>query len=229
MTPIIVAIDRPDLSSALSLADVLDPALCRLKVGKELFTACGTDIVKQLHERGFEIFLDLKFHDIPNTTTQAVKSAADLGVWMTNVHASCGLGTMKKCQQMLSEGNYATKLIAVTVLTSMTDEDLSNLGINRTISEQVLHLAQLTHEANLFGVVCSAQESTMLKAKFGKDFHLITPGIRMREDSADDQARICTPKQAMDNGSDFLVIGRSITVATKPNDKLTQILHSINQ
>lgn len=227
-SPIIVAIDRPDLPSALSLADVLDPALCRLKVGKELFTACGTDIVKQLHKRGFEIFLDLKFHDIPNTTTQAVKSAADLGVWMTNVHASCGLGTMKQCQQMLNEGDYATKLIAVTVLTSMTDEDLSELGINRTASEQVLHLAQLTHTAGLFGVVCSAQESTMLKAKFGKDFHLVTPGIRMHEDSMDDQARICTPKQAMDNGSDFLVIGRSITGADKPNDKLTQILHSIN-
>lgn len=226
--PVIVAIDRPDLSSALALADKLDPALCRLKVGKELFTACGAPIVKALQDKGFEIFLDLKFHDIPNTTAQAVKAAADLGVWLTNVHASCGVATMQKCQEVLDKGSYATKLIGVTVLTSMTDDNLIELGINRSVGEQVVHLASLTHKAGLWGVVCSAQESPMLKAKFGKEFRLITPGIRMPSDNTDDQARICTPCQAIDLGADFLVIGRSIIGANKPNDKLLEIVKSLN-
>lgn len=226
-SPIIVAVDKSNLTDSLALADQLDPSLCRLKVGKELFTACGTEVVKALQNRGFEIFLDLKFHDIPNTTAMAVKSAADIGVWLTNVHASCGFGTMQKCQQVLADGGYRTKLIAVTVLTSMNDDMLKELGIHRTVGEQVLKLAQLTYQAGLFGVVCSAQESKILKAKFGKEFHLITPGIRMPEDSADDQARICTPKQALDNGSDYLVVGRSITEAKSPNEKLRLILSSL--
>lgn len=227
-SPIIIALDKSNLKDTLALADSLDPTLCRLKVGKELFTACGTDIVKELHKRKFEVFLDLKFHDIPNTTAQAVKSACDLGVWLTNIHASVGTTAMQKCKDIIAKGGYSTKLIAVTVLTSMSDDDLKELGINRTTKEQVVHLAGLTHKAGLDGVVCSAQEASDLKTKFGKDFLLITPGIRMPDDSTDDQTRICTPKQALDNGADYLVIGRSITGADKPNEKLLQIISSLN-
>lgn len=226
-SPIIVAVDKHNLNDALSLADCLDPALCRLKVGKELFTVCGIQIIQAFHERGFEVFLDLKFHDIPNTTAQAVLSAADMGVWMTNIHAMVGTDTMRLCKSRLQDGGYDTLLIAVTVLTSMTQANLSELGIQRSVSEQVRHLAGLTHDSGLDGVVCSAQEAQLLKQKFGKQFKLITPGIRLVEDAKDDQARICTPAQALQNGSDYLVIGRSITNASNPNDKLHTILAGI--
>lgn len=226
-SPIIVAVDKHNLNDALSLADSLDPALCRLKVGKELFTVCGIQIIQVFHERGFEVFLDLKFHDIPNTTAQAVLSAADMGVWMTNIHAMVGTDTMRLCKSRLQDGGYDTLLIAVTVLTSMTQANLSELGIQRSVSEQVRHLAGLTHDSGLDGVVCSAQEAQLLKQKFGKQFRLITPGIRLVEDAKDDQARICTPAQALQNGSDYLVIGRSITNASNPNDKLHTILAGI--
>lgn len=226
-SPIIVAVDKHNLNDALSLADSLDPALCRLKVGKELFTVCGIQIIQAFHERGFEVFLDLKFHDIPNTTAQAVLSAADMGVWMTNIHAMVGTDTMRLCKSRLQDGGYDTLLIAVTVLTSMTQANLSELGIQRSVSEQVRHLAGLTHDSGLDGVVCSAQEAQLLKQKFGKQFKLITPGIRLVEDTKDDQARICTPAQALQNGSDYLVIGRSITNASNPNDKLHTILAGI--
>ncbi|MPX31848.1 orotidine-5'-phosphate decarboxylase [Moraxella catarrhalis] len=226
-SPIIVAVDKHNLNDALSLADSLDPALCRLKVGKELFTVCGIQIIKAFHERGFEVFLDLKFHDIPNTTAQAVLSAADMGVWMTNIHAMVGTDTMRLCKSRLQDGGYDTLLIAVTVLTSMTQANLSELGIQRSVREQVCHLAGLTHDSGLDGVVCSAQEAQLLKQKFGKQFRLITPGIRLVEDAKDDQARICTPAQALQNGSDYLVIGRSITNASNPNDKLHTILAGI--
>ena len=226
-SPIIVAVDKHNLNDALSLADSLDPALCRLKVGKELFTVCGIQIIQAFHKRGFEVFLDLKFHDIPNTTAQAVLSAADMGVWMTNIHAMVGTDTMRLCKSRLQDGGYDTLLIAVTVLTSMTQANLSELGIQRSVSEQVRHLAGLTHDSGLDGVVCSAQEAQLLKQKFGKQFKLITPGIRLVEDAKDDQARICTPAQALQNGSDYLVIGRSITNASNPNDKLHTILAGI--
>lgn len=226
-SPIIVAVDKHNLNDALSLADSLDPTLCRLKVGKELFTVCGIQIVQAFHGRGFEVFLDLKFHDIPNTTAQAVLSAADMGVWMTNIHAMVGTDTMRLCKSRLQDGGYDTLLIAVTVLTSMTQANLSELGIQRSVSEQVRHLAGLTHDSGLDGVVCSAQEAQLLKQEFGKQFKLITPGIRLVEDAKDDQARICTPAQALQNGSDYLVIGRSITNASNPNDKLHTILAGI--
>lgn len=226
-SPIIVAVDKHNLSDALALADALDPSLCRLKVGKELFTVCGVDVVKAFHQRGFEVFLDLKFHDIPNTTAQAVLSAADMGVWMTNIHASVGTDAMHLCKERLSAGGYDTLLIAVTVLTSMTDANLAELGINRSVSEQVMHLAGLTHQAGLDGVVCSAQESRALKQQFGADFKLVTPGIRLNDDAKDDQKRICTPSDALANGSDYLVIGRSITGADDPNERLKLILSQI--
>lgn len=227
ISPVIVAIDKHRLEDALTLADQLDPALCRLKVGKELFCACGPAVVGALQQRGFQIFLDLKFHDIPNTTAQAVKAAADMGVWMTNVHASVGLSTMALCQERLQ--GYQTHLIAVTVLTSMTGTDLQVLGVSRPIGEQVAYLAHLAKQAGLYGVVCSAKEAKMLKGELlGQDFALITPGIRLAEDKKDDQQRICTPKQAQDNGADYLVIGRPITNADEPNKVLNAILAELS-
>lgn len=226
-SPIIVALDNMTVEAALVLADQLDPALCRLKVGKELFTRCGPTIIQSLHERQFEVFLDLKFHDIPNTTAQAVLAAAELGVWMVNVHASAGLQAMSLAKERLVTGNYKTLLIAVTVLTSMSKDDLVQIGVNDDLDAQVSRLAQLTKQAGLDGVVCSAQEAKALKALCGNDFKLITPGIRSPEDSTDDQQRICTPKQALSNGSDYLVIGRSITQALDPTAKLQTIIQGI--
>lgn len=226
-SPIIVALDNMTVEAALVLANQLDPALCRLKVGKELFTRCGPTIIQSLHERQFEVFLDLKFHDIPNTTAQAVLAAAELGVWMVNVHASAGLQAMSLAKERLVTGNYKTLLIAVTVLTSMSKDDLVQIGVNDDLDAQVSRLAQLTKQAGLDGVVCSAQEAKALKALCGNDFKLITPGIRSPEDSTDDQQRICTPKQALSNGSDYLVIGRSITQALDPTAKLQTIIQGM--
>ncbi len=226
-SPIIVAIDKHNLDEALMLADSLDPTLCRLKVGKELFTTCGPNVVKSLQNRGFEVFLDLKFHDIPNTTAQAVLAAADMGVWMVNVHASVGSDAMALCKNRLLSKGYNTLLIAVTVLTSMTQETLPKIGVFGSLNEQVMRLATLAKNSGLDGVVCSAQEATSLKTALGKGFKLVTPGIRLPEDSADDQKRICTPKQALQNGSDFLVIGRSITGVNNPTEKLKHILTTL--
>lgn len=226
-SPIIVAVDKHELSTALSLADALDPALCRLKVGKELFTACGKEVVKAFHDRGFDVFLDLKFHDIPNTTAQAVLAAADMGVFMVNVHATIGSEAMSLCKSRLLSGGYDTLLIAVTVLTSMTQVTLNELGVSDTLENQVMRLSALAKASGLDGVVCSAHEASALKTALGQDFKLITPGIRLAEDKADDQKRICTPKEALANGSDFLVIGRSITTASSPTDKLKHILATL--
>lgn len=226
-SPVVVALDNMTMEASLSLADKLDPALCRLKVGKELFTRCGPDIIKALHQRQFEVFLDLKFHDIPNTTAQAVLAAADLGVWMVNVHASAGLEAMSLAKQRLLDNNLDTLLIAVTVLTSMDNQALTQTGITDGLDTQVSRLAQLTKQAGLDGVVCSAQEAQSLKALCGQDFKLVTPGIRLAEDNADDQKRICTPAQALQDGADYLVIGRSITQAADPAAKLQRILEGI--
>lgn len=227
ISPVIVAVDKHDLNSALALADALDPSLCRLKVGKELFTICGPKVIQEFHQRGFEVFLDLKFHDIPNTTAQAVLSAADMGVWMVNIHASVGSKAMALAKSRLVVGGHDTLLIAVTVLTSMVGEDLAELGILGDTKEHVLRLATLTKNSGLDGVVCSAQEAKVLKSTFGDDFKLITPGIRLQTDQSDDQQRICTPKEALANGSDYLVIGRSITNADSPNEKLRLILKDL--
>ncbi|MGP9687831.1 orotidine-5'-phosphate decarboxylase [Psychrobacter sp. AOP22-C1-C5] len=226
-SPVVVALDNMSMEASLTLADQLDPTLCRLKVGKELFTRCGPSIVQALHQRDFDVFLDLKFHDIPNTTAQAVLAAADLGIWMVNVHASAGLEAMSLSKQRLLDNGFDTLLIAVTVLTSMNDEALRQTGVAVSLNEQVSQLASLTKQAGLDGVVCSAQEAKVLKALCGQDFKLVTPGIRLPEDNADDQKRICTPKQALNDGSDYLVIGRSITQEADPAAKLQKILQSI--
>lgn len=226
-SPVVVALDNMSMEASLTLVDQLDPTLCRLKVGKELFTRCGPSIVQALHKRDFDVFLDLKFHDIPNTTAQAVLAAADLGIWMVNVHASAGLEAMSLSKQRLLDNGFDTLLIAVTVLTSMNDEALRQTGVAVSLDEQVSQLASLTKQAGLDGVVCSAQEAKVLKALCGQDFKLVTPGIRLPEDNADDQKRICTPAQALSDGSDYLVIGRSITQAANPAAKLQKILQSI--
>ena len=224
---IIVALDAKSQYDALTIAEQLDPALCRVKVGKELFTHEGPSVVKALHEKGFEVFLDLKFHDIPNTTAQAVCAAADLGVWMVNVHASGGRKMMETCVERLKVGNYNTQLIAVTVLTSMGLEDLKDIGLDIEPSEQVKRLAKLTQDSGLDGVVCSAQEAKMLRETLGQDFALVTPGIRPAGSNADDQKRIVTPKQAMLDGSTHLVIGRPITQSENPSQTLRDILATI--
>ena len=226
-SPVVVALDNMTKNASLALADQLDPALCRLKVGKELFTRCGPDIVKALHQRDFDVFLDLKFHDIPNTTAQAVLAAAELGVWMVNVHASAGRSAMQTVKARLSAQHYQTLVIAVTVLTSMSQQDLAEVGITDSVENHVKRLALLTQQSGLDGVVCSAQEANMLKQLCGKDFLLVTPGIRLPEDASNDQTRICTPKDAIANGSDYLVIGRSITAAADPTAKLHYILDTL--
>ncbi|WP_240621143.1 orotidine-5'-phosphate decarboxylase, partial [Acinetobacter baumannii] len=191
---IIVALDAKSQYDALKIVEQLDPTLCRVKVGKELFTHEGPSVVKKLQEENFEVFLDLKFHDIPNTTAQAVCAAADLGVWMVNVHASGGRKMMETCVERLKAGNYQTQLIAVTVLTSMGREDLKDIGLDIEPVEQVKRLAKLTKESGLDGVVCSAQEAKILRELIGQDFSLVTPGIRPEGSNADDQKRIVTPK-----------------------------------
>ena len=221
---IIVALDFPSQNPALALADQLDPAKCRLKVGKELFTRSGPDLVKALQSRGFDIFLDLKFHDIPNTTSAAVAAAAELGVWMVNVHASGGEKMMVACRERLEAfGNDRPLLIAVTVLTSMSDEDLAGIGITGSAEAHVSRLATLTKNSGLDGVVCSAQEAPRLKAEQGSDFQLITPGIRPLTADKGDQQRIMTPTDALKAGSDYLVIGRPITQAPDPLAALESI------
>ncbi|ADI91042.1 orotidine 5'-phosphate decarboxylase [Acinetobacter oleivorans DR1] len=224
---IIVALDAKSQYDALKIVEQLDPTLCRVKVGKELFTHEGPSVVKKLQEQNFEVFLDLKFHDIPNTTAQAVCAAADLGVWMVNVHASGGRKMMETSVERLKAGNYQTQLIAVTVLTSMGREDLKDIGLDVEPVEQVKRLAKLTKESGLDGVVCSAQEAKILRELIGQDFSLVTPGIRPEGSNADDQKRIVTPKQAMLDGSTHLVIGRPITKAENPTEMLKSILSSI--
>ena len=222
---IIVALDYEKESDALALVDQIDPNLCRLKVGKEMFTTLGMNFVKQLHQRHFDVFLDLKYHDIPNTVARAVRSAADLGVWMVDLHASGGLRMMEEAKRILEPyGKDAPLLIAVTVLTSMEDLDLLQIGINASPMEQVLRLAHLTQRAGLDGVVCSPQEVEILRNACGEEFKLVTPGIRPIGADFGDQRRVMTPTAAVRAGSDYLVIGRPITKADNP----VEILRSIN-
>ena len=222
---IIVALDYEKEAEALALVDQIDPSLCRLKVGKEMFTTLGINFVKQLHQRNFDVFLDLKYHDIPNTVARAVRSAADLGVWMVDLHASGGLRMMEEAKRILEPyGKDAPLLIAVTVLTSMEDLDLLQIGINASPMEQVLRLAHLTQRAGLDGVVCSPQEVEILRNACGEDFKLVTPGIRPIGVDFGDQRRVMTPTAAVRAGSDYLVIGRPITKADNP----VEILRSIN-
>ena len=226
---VVVALDFDSKYEALSFVDKIQPSDCRLKVGKEMFTYFGPEFVKELVKRNFDVFLDLKFHDIPNTVAKAVTAAADLGVWMVNVHASGGMKMMESAKAaLLPYGDKAPLLIAVTVLTSMGEEDLADLGITKSPAEQVRHLASLTKQAGLDGVVCSAMEAKSLKQLLGKEFKLVTPGIRPAGSNADDQKRIMTPREAIDVGVDYLVIGRPITKAKDPHLVLQEINSSIS-
>ncbi|KTD98279.1 MULTISPECIES: orotidine-5'-phosphate decarboxylase [unclassified Pseudoalteromonas] len=225
---VLIALDYDDQETALAFVKQLSPDTCRLKVGKEMFTYFGPEFVKELIELGFDVFLDLKFHDIPNTVAKAVTAAAKMGVWMVNVHASGGFEMMTKAKVALEPfGDKAPILIAVTVLTSMDESELKRLGINKSPQEQVIYLAKLAKEAGLDGVVCSAQEASVLKAELGEYFKLVTPGIRPEGSDAGDQKRIMTPKQAIEAGSDYLVVGRPITKASNPVKVLQDVNESI--
>ena len=226
-SPVCIALDYASESDVLQLTDQLSPADCRLKIGKELFTTCGPQLVRRLQQQGFDIFLDLKYHDIPNTVAKAVKAAADLGVWMVNVHASGGSRMLEAARAALTSKDDPL-LIAVTVLTSMEQSDLSELGIQRPLREHIQYLAGLTQQAGLDGVVCSAQEAAMLRQQCGPDFCLVTPGIRPADSAADDQRRIVTPVDAIALGSTVLVIGRPITKAADPVAALRAINTSLS-
>jgi orotidine-5'-phosphate decarboxylase len=225
-SPIIVALDYPSEKETLQLVEQLQPSLCRLKVGKELFTRCGPSLVKQLVDKNFDVFLDLKYHDIPNTVAKACAAAADLGVWMLNVHALGGEKMMVAAREALSESD-SPLLNAVTWLTSSGQSELDALGIKSTPQEMVSRLAAMTKQAGLDGVVCSAQEAPMLRKNLGDDFFLVTPGIRPADANQDDQNRVVTPEKAINDGASYLVIGRPITQAKDPCEVLRMISKSI--
>jgi orotidine-5'-phosphate decarboxylase len=226
--PLIVALDYPLASAALDIAQRLSPDLCRLKVGNELFTNSGPALVEKLQHMGFEVFLDLKFHDIPNTVAGAVRAAAELGVWMVNVHACGGRRMMAAAADAIAAYPQRPLLIGVTVLTSMSDEDLLELGYNESSQERVLRLADLAEDSGLDGVVCSALEAPALRQARGLEFCLVTPGIRLAGDDAADQRRVVTPADALAMGSDYLVIGRSITTAADPLAALQRVSRELD-
>ncbi len=224
---IVVALDYADAASALRLIKNLDPILCRVKVGKELFTAAGPQLVEMLVNKGFGVFLDLKFHDIPNTVAKACEAASRLGVWMLNVHASGGVAMMQAAREGVAKSGSNPLLIAVTVLTSMDQTTLNLIGVQGNLQDQVLNLAKLTQQSGLDGVVCSAQEAPVLRNALGQNFCLVTPGIRPANASLDDQSRVVTPVQALQLGSSYLVIGRPITQAANPLKTLQAISQEI--
>jgi len=225
---IIVSLDFNTAEQALELVAKLQPDLCRLKVGKELFTKAGPVMVEKLIDKGFDVFLDLKFHDIPTTVAKACAVSADLGVWMVNVHASGGAEMMLLAREEIEKKPHQPLLIAVTILTSTNQEALTELGIQCSVEEQVMRLAQLASDAGLDGVVCSAHEVKMLRDNLGEEFKLVTPGIRPSGSNKNDQKRVMTPAQAINAGSDYLVIGRPITQAADPGQALEDISEEIS-
>jgi len=223
---IIIPLDL-EHTDAIHMAKILDPEICRLKVGSQLFTSSGPKIIKELHNLSFDIFLDLKFHDIPNTVHQAIKSAADLGVWMVNVHASGGSKMLEASYKALEGYPNPPLLIGVTVLTSVSEESLKEVGLSR-LQEQVIKLARLAKDNGLDGVVCAASDISSIKSKLGEDFITVTPGIRPVNSNLNDQSRVSTPFEAIKNGSDYLVIGRPITGSDNPKDALEKIYKEIS-
>ena len=225
---VIVALDFDDADKAMALVDQLDPGACKLKVGKEMFTLFGPEFVKSLIAKGFDIFLDLKFHDIPNTVAKACKAAAEMGVWMVNVHASGGMEMMKAAKNAIAGSSHPqTKLIAVTVLTSMDQAQLNDVVPEVSPAEQVKKLAQLTADSGLDGVVCSAKEAVMLRETHNDAFLLVTPGIRPAGADVGDQKRVMTPVDAIDAGVSYLVMGRPITQAENPLAALQAVNQSL--
>lgn len=222
---LIIALDFPNSEQALAFVEPLNPKQCKLKVGFELFVAAGPDFVRQLVKQGFDVFLDLKFHDIPNTVASACKAAAELGVWMINVHASGGDKMLLAAADALKPYENPPKLIAVTVLTSMDQEQLQSMGLDIEPQQQVSRLAALTNRCGLDGVVCSAQEAQMLRQECGRDFLLVTPGIRPEGSAKGDQTRVMTPQRANEVGVSYIVVGRPITQAADPQ----AVIDSINE
>ncbi len=227
-SPVIVALDYPNEKQALDFVSKINPEQCRLKVGKELFTLCGPSIVEKLISKDFEVFLDLKFHDIPTTVAKACRVAADLGVWMLNVHALGGSEMMRAARHAIDDSKHSPLLIGVTVLTSLSDSDLNELGISGTTEQSVIRLAKLAAAEKLDGVVCSAKEASMLAEQISSDFVLVTPGIRPEGSDTADQKRVVTPNQAMSSGSHYLVIGRPVTQAEAPEQVLDSILTNLS-
>lgn len=223
---IIIPLDL-DYSQAINIAKTLDPNICRLKVGSQLFTSSGPKVINELHSLGFDIFLDLKFHDIPNTVHESVKSAADLGVWMVNVHASGGSKMLEASNKALVGYENPPLLIGVTVLTSLSEEEIKEIGL-KGIKGQVLQLAGLVKDNGLDGVVCAASDTTAIKSKFGEEFLTVSPGIRPANSNTNDQSRVATPSEAIKNGSDYLVIGRPVTGSKNPKDALEKIYKEIS-
>jgi orotidine-5'-phosphate decarboxylase len=221
---VIVALDYPDRTDALALVERLEPGSCRLKVGKELFTRAGPQVVEELTARGFEVFLDLKFHDIPNTVASACHAATDLGVWMLNVHALGGERMLLAAREGCARAGRNPLLVAVTILTSMDTEDLATVGLAGSPEENVLRLATLVHRCGLDGVVCSSRETVVLRERIGPGFTLVTPGIRPAGSQQDDQRRVMTPREAISSGASYLVIGRPVTQADDP----VSVLRTIN-
>ena len=224
---IVVALDYPSAKEALNLAEQLNPKSCRLKVGKELFTREGPTIIEKLQNKGFDIFLDLKFHDIPNTTAAACAAAADLGVWMINVHALGGRRMMEAARNAVDKSNQQPLLIGVTILTSMAASDLVEIGLTGQAANEVTRLADLASDAGLDGLVCSAHEATAMRSRFGPGFVLVTPGIRPTGSEKGDQRRTMTPIEALEAGASYLVIGRPISCADHPADVLKNIVTEI--
>lgn len=226
--PILVALDFPATQQALDLVGKLDPSRCRLKIGKELFTRGGPQLIDKVQSLGFEVFLDLKFHDIPNTVAAACKAASDLGVWMVNIHALGGRRMMEAAREAIDSSMHKPKLIAVTILTSMSDAEIHEVGLSGSSADNVSRLAGLARNCGLDGVVCSAREAARLKQENGADFLLVTPGIRPAWSVAGDQTRIMTPKDALHAGSDYLVVGRPITQAEDPLSALLKLEEEVN-
>ncbi len=226
---VIVPLDFDNAAQALALAARLDPALCRVKVGKELFTAAGPEVVQDLHDRGFEVFLDLKYHDIPNTVAGACRAAARLGVWMVDVHASGGEAMLRAARAAIDSSVHRPLLTAVTILTSLDDASLEGIGFSGGVERNVERLARLAESCGLDGVVCSAQEAPMLRRVVHAGFRLVTPGIRLAGADAHDQSRIVTPAEAVRLGADYLVIGRQITQSKDPAATLASIRKSLEE
>jgi len=224
---VIVALDFPDAGAALAMVARLDPALCRVKVGKELFVAAGPAVVERLQASGFEVFLDLKFHDIPNTVAGACRAAARLGVWMLNVHAGGGSAMMRAAREAVEGFPKRPLLIGVTVLTSLSDAELGEIGFAGSAADNVARLARLAAASGLDGVVCSAEEATMLRETLGAGFVSVTPGIRLPGDAKGDQSRVVTPEDAVRRGAHYLVIGRPVTQSADPSATLRSIMRSL--
>ena len=229
VSPVIVALDYASAADALQMARQLSPQQVRVKVGKELFTRCGPAVVEQLQALGFDVFLDLKFHDIPNTVAGAVRAAAEMGVWMVNVHASGGRRMMEAAREAVEQGGGKTLLTAVTVLTSMSAQELEETGIDVSPAQQVERLACLARDSGMHGVVCSAQEAVQLRALCPSPFCLVTPCIRPAGVDAGDQTRIMTPAAALTAGVDYMVIGRPVTRASEPTQAVAAILRELEQ